>query len=336
MNHPASPNKLNNLCLAKENLYYCDMTVTTHLRALQALELALRKGSLKSAADELSISAAAVGQRIKSLEDYLGFDLVVRGRSGIRPTNELTTAKAHLTAAFRELETVSRLLDFQRVNEIHIVADSDWADLWLSPRLDAFKKQNPNTRFCVNGEGDVPMRIGDADCEIWFGASKRGDNEYPLFKDYLLPIASPVNTKRVAEIPLDNRLEGFPLLHLDCYTSDHGEMGWKEWTREFGHRATAPERGIRYKKIAQALEAVYADAGFLICGLSLVKSKIDQGQLSIPFDSAKGRWSSGSYWVRFTGYASRRQAFKNFLTWLLKEAEATKETLKKISIDVKV
>ena len=96
------------------------MPAATHLRALQALELAISRGSLKAAAAELAITPAAVGQRIKALEDYLGFDLLVRGRSGIRPTRELESAMAHLSAAFRELDTVLRILDFQRVNEIHV------------------------------------------------------------------------------------------------------------------------------------------------------------------------------------------------------------------------
>ena len=62
------------------------MLVTSHLKSFQALDLAIRTGSLKGAADLLAITPAAVGQRIKTLEDYLGLDLVVRGRSGLRPT----------------------------------------------------------------------------------------------------------------------------------------------------------------------------------------------------------------------------------------------------------
>ena len=150
------------------------MTAVSHLRALQALELAIRKGSLKDAAASLSITPAALGQRIRALEDYLGFDLLVRGRSGIRPTKELESAVAHLSAGFRELETVSDILDFQRVNEIHITADTAWAELWLKPRIADFQRDNPNTLFCINGVGDVPVRLGDADCEVWFG-EKRGD-----------------------------------------------------------------------------------------------------------------------------------------------------------------
>ncbi|MEJ0006703.1 MAG: LysR family transcriptional regulator [Steroidobacteraceae bacterium] len=48
------------------------MFVLTHLKSLQALQLALRCGSLKGAAELLAITPAAVGQRVKALEDYLG------------------------------------------------------------------------------------------------------------------------------------------------------------------------------------------------------------------------------------------------------------------------
>jgi LysR family transcriptional regulator, glycine cleavage system transcriptional activator len=306
------------------------MAVITHLRALQAIELALRKGSMKAAAEELSISPAAVGQRIRSLEDYLGFDLLVRGRSGLQPTAELDATMAHLNAAFRELETVYRLLDFQRVHEVHIAADSDWAELWLRPRLEDFRRNNPNTLLCINGTGDIPVRVGDADCEIWFGGEQGFPGEEFLFRDYLVPISSPENTARISELPEAERLEGFPLLHLDSYTLDAGEMGWKEWTRKFGRRSTAPDRGIRYKRVQHALEAVYANAGLVVCGVALVKSQIQEKRLSLPFPIAEGAWSKGAYRARFRHAALRRTATGRFREWLLAEAHNTADELESL------
>ena len=55
---------------------------SSHLKSLQAVESAIRFGALTREAEALSITPAAVGQRIKALEDYLGLELVVRGRSG--------------------------------------------------------------------------------------------------------------------------------------------------------------------------------------------------------------------------------------------------------------
>src|SRR6056297_2476760 len=171
------------------------MPVVSHLKSLQALELAIRKGSLKAAAETLGITPAAVGQRIRSLEVYLGTDLLLRGRSGLQPTPELETAMQDLRSGFAALERVTETLDFQRMSEIHIVADPDWAELWLAPRLPDFRAKYPNILFCINGAGDVPLRLGSPDIRVTYGAT--GDNA--LFRDVLLPVTSPDNPRRIAD-----------------------------------------------------------------------------------------------------------------------------------------
>lgn len=299
------------------------MTNVSHLRALQALELTIRTGSLKAAAAELSISPAAIGQRIRALEDYLGFDLLVRGRSGTRPTKELEAVVAHLSAGFRELETVTRILDFQRVNEIHIEADTDWAELWLKPRLDAYRENNSGTLFCVNGVGDVPARTGEPDCNIWFGDQRSDKSGDLLFRDYLLPVSSPVNRVRILKKPRDEMLEEFPLLHLDCYAADGGGLGWSDWIGRYGYRKTPAGQGIRYKKVVHALEAVYADAGCIVCGLALLQSRIEDGRLETLFPLAEGAWSMHAYRAAFSPESMRREQVIRFREWLLEQARQT-------------
>ena len=146
----------------------------SYLKSLQALEAAVRLGSLKRAAGTLAITPAAVGQRVKALEDYLGIALLLRGRSGLRPTPELLTALGSLTNAFRELDAAADLLNLQRRDEIHIAATSDFAELWLQPRLARFRHMHPNLLFCINGEGDARPRLGRIDCEIRFASLDRG------------------------------------------------------------------------------------------------------------------------------------------------------------------
>jgi LysR family glycine cleavage system transcriptional activator len=237
---------------------------------------------------------------------------------------------AHLTAGFRELQTVSEILDFQRVHEIHITADSDWSDLWLKPRLAQFRNDNPNTLFCINGVGDVPVRLGQADCEAWFGEAHNEPGEELLFHDYLLPVSSPENTERISNISADDSLEGFPLLHLDCYTRGTGTIGWPEWIKMHGYRKTAPGRGIRYKQVIQALEAVYSNAGLIVCGIGLVQEQLDKGKLSLPFPIAEGKWSENAYHIRFRESALRRSQTIKFRDWLLSEASKTKQHLQKL------
>jgi LysR family glycine cleavage system transcriptional activator len=312
----------------------CGMAVILHLRSLQALELAVRTGSLKAAAAVLAITPAAVGQRIKVLEDYLGFELLSRGRTGLRPTKELADAIEPLRAAFEQLHLVGQLLDFQRANEIHIAANSDFVELWLKPRLDRFRVANPNILFCINGEGDVPLRLGQVDCEISFGRRRGNHAGEFLFGDFLVPIGSVENTARIATLAAGDRLEGFPLLHLDFYKDDPRAIGWPEWIGANGHRRTAPRRGIRFQRIAPALDAVLSSAGFMICGLALISRFVDDNRISFPFPLSTGAWTGHVHCADFRGGALAKPQVRRFRDWLIEESGATQRWLEQ-RIDVR-
>jgi len=303
------------------------MSVASHLKSLQALDLALRTGSLKGAADMLGITPAAAGQRIKALEDYLGFELLTRSRSGLRPTAELTDAVEPLAAAFDQLKLVSQRLDFQRTNELHIAANSDFVELWLTPRLARYRAAFPNISFCINGEGDAPLRLGQVDCEIAFGAPNKEPGADVLFGDFLVPIGSVDNTERLWKIAGRDKLEGFPLLHLDFYKDDPQAIGWPEWIGAHGHRKSALKRGIRYQRLAPALDAVFSGAGFMICGLALLSDVIEDPRISFPFPLATGTWTSHAYCANFRSGALVKPQVKRFREWLLGESRATQRWL---------
>lgn len=299
----------------------------THLKSLQALELALRCGSLKEAASRLAITPAATGQRIKALEEYLGAELLVRGRSGLRAGPALQAALPQLTSAFRDLESIAALLDMQRGHEIHIGAHSDLIELWLHPRLGRFRKAFPNVRFCINGEGDAPLRVGPVDCELRFGPPRDGGVTDLLFRDFVLPVGSPEIVARIAGNTRRGRLEGFPLLHLDFYKDDPAVPDWPEWVRAHRLTRTEPNRGIRYQRIGTALAAVLADAGVAICGLALLSPYIDDGQLALPFAVSSGAWTQYAFQARFRSDALARPQVKRFREWLDAEAAGTRQWL---------
>jgi LysR family transcriptional regulator, glycine cleavage system transcriptional activator len=300
----------------------------SHLKSLQALELALRLGSLQAAASALWITPAAVGQRIKALEDYLGVDLVVRGRSGLRPTPELSGALDHLRAAFHELGTVSTMLNLQRGQEIHIAAASDFADLWLKPRIASFKAEYPHVLFCINGEGDAPLRIGRVDCELSFGALRSGAKDELLFRDFVLPVCSPEITRRISSVAMRDRLEGFPLLHLDFYKEDPTAPSWSTWVKDQRLRRTEPNRGLRFQRITAALQAVRANAGPTICGLALLAPHIEDGSLSLPFPVSTGRWTEHVFKARFHPDALLKPQVRRLREWLLDQAKLTRDWLR--------
>jgi LysR family glycine cleavage system transcriptional activator len=58
------------------------MKAPVHLNALRAFEASARHQSFSGAAAELHVTPAAVGQLVRTLEDWLGTPLFLRGSSG--------------------------------------------------------------------------------------------------------------------------------------------------------------------------------------------------------------------------------------------------------------
>ena len=300
------------------------MVAASHLKSLQALEMAIRVGSLAGAAARLGISPAAVGQRIRALEDYLATDLLVRGRSGLKPTADLDRMVGDLKLAFAALDRIAENLDFQRVTEIHIVADTDWAELWLLPRLPAFRDENPHILFCINGAGDVPVRLGAPDCRIEYAEAGRGE---VLYRDVLLPMTGPDNLRRMAGWDAHLPLEGMPFLHLESQRDDPLRPGWPDWVDRFGYRREGAGRGVHYRHARLALEAVRQNVGFLVCGLSLIDEDLSRGHVMLPYPAFKSLPAPMPYVLNVTTHGALRPQLRRFCDWMRTEARLTQQRL---------
>ena len=299
------------------------MPATAHLKSLQALELAVRSGSLNAAAARLGITPAAVGQRIRSLEDFLSADLLLRGRSGLKPTPELQAALKDLHEAFAALDRATEALDFQRASQIQIVADPDWAELWLLPRLPSFRSQYPNVGFCINGTGDVPLRVGAPDIRIAFGD---GPGE-PLYTDILVPLSGPDNIRRITGKDRQSQLEGQPLLHLKRQLESADHPGWVEWCESFGRRQSGADRGVRYQHARLALEAVRQEVGYFVCGLSLAWRDLTEGRVMPLFPISQHLIARHPYRMIVRPDVDRRPPIQRFVAWLRREAADTRTAI---------
>jgi len=302
------------------------MATASHLKSLQALEMAIRVGSLTGAAGRLGITPAAVGQRIRALEDFLGRDLLLRGRSGLTPTADMDQTLADLKVAFAALDRVTENLDFQRVAEIHVVADPDWSELWLLPRLADFRAENLNILFCINGAGDVPLRLGAPDCRIEYTDPGHGEE---LFRDRLLPVTGPDNLRRMADWDTQMPLEGMPFLHLEAQRDDPQRPGWPHWVERFGYRREGAARGVHYRHARLALEAVRQNVGFLICGLSLVEDDLAQGRIVLPYLAKQSLVAPKPYVLTVTAHGALRPQLKRFIDWLRNEARLTRHSMRR-------
>lgn len=76
-----------------------------------------------------------------------------------------------------------------------------------------------------------------------------------------------------------------------------------------------------------ALEAVLADAGFIICGLALISDLVDAGRLSLPFPVSRGAKTNHAFQARFRADSLLRPQVRRFREWLIAESEVTRRWL---------
>lgn len=124
----------------------------THLplNGLRVFDAAARHLSFTRAADELAVTPAAVGQQIRALEDLLGVVLFRRTPKGLELTPEAENGLAALRAGFLQFEDAVRAMQAGQSSKcLTLAAPRDFAAKWLTPRLAAYGKSDPDLRFVL-------------------------------------------------------------------------------------------------------------------------------------------------------------------------------------------
>lgn len=296
------------------------MPTLRHLNSLQAVEAAVRCGSQKAAAEELGISPAAVGQRIRSLEDYLGTELLDRSRSGVVATPALRSAIECLAAGFASLSDAADLLRYSSHNTVRLQVEPDWAALWLQRRLPEFLEEHPHCEILIDPAPGVGGRH-----DLRISRCEHSTHGVHLYNDYLLPVCSPENFSRIVDLADGEKLEGFPLLHIE--REDVPTLDWPGWVRRFGQRQTGADRGVRYQRVEPAVRATRSNVGMLLCGISLVEEQLREGELLLPFGPSPGAWDEKAYWLEAHAPALKRPSVRRFHEWLLLKVEEVRDSL---------
>jgi len=115
------------------------------LNALRAFWVVVKHGSIRSAADELSVTPQAISQQIKLLEDVLQIELFERKGRVIEPTERAILLSNYVQAAFEQLrEGVRRVSNATYRNRININVSPYFATRYLMERLERFHQLVPD------------------------------------------------------------------------------------------------------------------------------------------------------------------------------------------------
>lgn len=304
------------------------MTTPIYLNALRAFEASARHQSFSAAAVELNVTPAAVGQLVRSLEDWLGSPLFQRvnvGRTRLIATDVAQRALPDIRAGFDRLTLgLERLREGSSSGMLTVTVSPAFAAKWLLPRIESFQMDWPDTDVrldtslkpvdFVAQSVDIGVRYG---LGVWPGLTAE-----KLMDEEIYPVCSPALLKQRLRVPLD--LTKQTLIHdlsMDGYA---GFPSWPAWLQKAGVAdiASAPEmRGMRINNSAAVLQAAIDGSGVALARSVMARDDLAAGRLvrlfpEIEFDSAL------AYYVVYRAECSGLPKVAAFRDWLHKEAAA--------------
>ncbi|MBQ0929946.1 LysR family transcriptional regulator [Ideonella sp. 4Y16] len=237
--------------------------------ALRAFEAAARLGTFERAADELSVTASAIGKRIASLEDLLGTPLLLRGPKALSLSAVGKEYLEQVRAALTLLSAVPlHRRSAQRRQKVRLSSPPTFAREVLVPALPDFTSVHDDIELEITLT--VPYLEGplsDPDLEVRYLATDEGEL---LMHDPVLPLVSPaLLADSAASIEL---LRTLPMLRTPAEP-------WLPWFRAQGLDWPEPDRGPRLVDLGMTLEAAACGQGVALARPSIARAWLRAGRL---------------------------------------------------------
>jgi LysR family glycine cleavage system transcriptional activator len=247
---------------------------------LRAFEAAARLGSFERAADELNITAGAIGKRIATLEDLLGATLFTRGA---KPLGLTATGKEYLVQVDAALKMFAAMplhrRAAQQTQRLRLTAPPTFARQILVPQLESFTAAHPQLELEVllsipylhaTGGGSGSGIGSDCDLEVRHGGAELGGTL--LMHDVVLPMIAPGLLARLPELCEPADLAHAPLLRTPIEP-------WAPWFAAAGLAWPEPAQGPKLVDLGMTLEAAVSGQGVALARPSLARHWLESGAL---------------------------------------------------------
>ncbi len=146
-----------------------------HLLVLKYVEKIARTGSLRSAAEELGITASALNRRILGIEEELGVEIFERHPAGLRPNIAGEIMLRYIRDQIADMDRVkSRIADLSgmRAGHINIATTREVVQYFLPTLIKQHLAEFPAVTFGVNlherGEAEASLLDNTNDIAIVF------------------------------------------------------------------------------------------------------------------------------------------------------------------------
>jgi LysR family transcriptional regulator, glycine cleavage system transcriptional activator len=302
------------------------MKAPVHLNGLRAFEASARHGSFSAAADELHVTPAAVGQLVRTLEEWLGaplFHRAVTGHSRLVPTETALRALPDIRAGLDRLSLGLESLKAGGVRAtLTVTVSPAFAAKWLLPRIHHFQAKAPDMDVRL----DTNLKLSDfvaqgIDIGVRYGAgSWPGLAAEKLMAEEVYPVCSPQRSKRFRE---PGELLNETLLYDVSVDPHAGFITWDQWLAKAGAEgAVVSRRGLHINNSAAVLQAAVEGQGIALARSIMAHDDVASGRLvrlfpKIAFPSAL------AYYVVYRAEHAALPKLLAFRDWLFDEAAVT-------------
>lgn len=286
--------------------------------SVRVFEAAARSGSFTRAAEELGITAGAVSQHIRVLEEFAGQPLFRRLGRGVELTDAGHAAFSHASAAIAEMLQAGRAMRASmRGRRVSISTAPSFASKWLIPRLNLFQERYPEVEVRMSADMTlVDFATTDIDLAVRYGAGGyEGLHCERLMSESVTVVASPRLLAGRPSIQSAADLIDLPLIHDEAPERDPSCPTWSMWFAARGHKRDDAERGLRFNQSSLALEAAVAGKGLVLAKRQLALRDLADGALVAPLEEAHAPLSF-AYWLVWPRGRRFEPAQAAFLAWL--------------------
>jgi LysR family glycine cleavage system transcriptional activator len=282
------------------------------LATLRAFEAAARHSNFASAADELSITPAAVSQQVRHLEDHLGVRLFTRRARGVEVTAAGADYARTVGAVLDQLALATeRIHHADQEGRLTIATTPSFAAQWLMPRLIRFLELHPELDVRLSTSNAL-VDFARQDVEV---AVRYGDGRWPglqvelLIATELFPVCSPSFRQGTQRLRIPANLRPRSLLRL---MSDE----WPKWLAA-ANLGDIRAEGPQYSDVGLLTQAAVAGQGVALGQSIIVADDLADGRLIEPFN-LRIPSQSAYYIVGLPGDLDRPKV-RAFSRWLRKE-----------------
>jgi len=282
------------------------------LTALRSFEAAGRLMSFTRAADELSISQAAISRQVRELEALLDQPLFERGHRSIRLTEDGARLLSVVTASFDAMsDCLADIQERETGDVVSINAEPSFAACFLTPHLSDFQRGHPEIDLRVESEsGLVEFRHNESVVAIRHSLTRsdwpRSESRH-LVDVHMAPYLSPELLEGKARLEQPADLLNFPLLY-----EDSRDM-WRSWFEMAGVFSVSYPRGPIYTDEGMTLQAALRGQGVALLEERFAKEYLSSGRLIRPF---RQTLPFGAFFIVARRFEGLPPATQRFLDWL--------------------